>query len=76
LKAATTKRYYVKTLEVEEALELEGKIEDIHKVTPYEKDQDVELKDVDFVITTVIDVEEQVEKLDRGAPAYLDRHIN
>jgi len=57
LKEASTKRYYVTSQEIEEKLHLEGAIETIHKVTPYEHDQDVELKDIDFIITTVIDIE-------------------
>jgi len=61
MKEASTKRYYVTSNELEEKLKLEGAIETIHKVTPYEHDQDVELKDIDFVITTVIDIEEKEE---------------
>jgi len=57
MKEASTKRYYVTSLELEEKLKLEGHIETIHKVTPYEHDQDVDLKDIDFIITTVIDIE-------------------
>ncbi len=62
MKAATTKRYYVKGSEVEIALELDGKIESIHKITPYEHDQEVELKNMDFIITTVIDIEDTEEQ--------------
>ena len=79
MKAATTKRYYVKGAEVEEALELEGKIETIHKIKPYEHDKELELKGMDYIITTVIDIEEQEEKVDvpiRAAPDYLDRHVH
>jgi len=61
MKEASTKRYYVTSNEIEEKLHLEGSIETIHKVTPYEHDQDVELKEIDFVITTVIDIEEKEE---------------
>jgi len=59
LKAATTKRYYVTKEEVKERMELQGDIEEIHKITPYEHDQESDLKDMDFIITTVIDIEEQ-----------------
>ena len=62
MKAATTKRYYVTKGEVEEALELDGNIETIHKITPYEHDQEVELKNMDFIITTVIDIEDTEEQ--------------
>ncbi len=58
MKTASTKRYYVSKDELEETLHLEGKIETIHKVTPYEHDQDTDLKEVDFVITTVIEIED------------------
>ena len=75
MKAATTKRYYLTSSELEESLELEGKIETVHKVTPYEQDQDVDLKGVDFIITTVIDIIEQEEIIDSGAPDYLNRHL-
>jgi len=61
MKEASTKRYYVTSQELEEKLHLDGSIETIHKVTPYEHDQDVELKDIDFIITTVIDIEEKEE---------------
>ncbi len=79
MKAATTKRYYLTSAEMEEALELDGKIETVHQVTPYEQDQDVNLKDVEYIITTVIDIEEEEEKVDkpvRAAPDYLDRHVH
>ncbi len=75
MKAATTKRYYLTSAEIEEALELEGKIETVHQVTPYEQDQDVNLKGVEFIITTVIDIEEQEEVIDKGGPDYLNRHL-
>jgi len=61
MKEASTKRYYVTSLEIQEKLHLDGDIETIHKVTPYEHDQDVELKEIDFVITTVIEIEEKEE---------------
>ena len=80
MKAATTKRYYVKGSEVEIALELDGKIESIHKITPYEHDQETELKGMDYIITTVIDIEEQVEKegtqVTTRNPDYLNRHLS
>jgi len=62
MKAATTKRYYVTKEEIQEKLELDGDVESIHLITPYEHDQEVDLKDVDFIITTVIDIEELGEK--------------
>ena len=61
LKEASTKRYYVTKAELEDKLELDGDIETIHKVTPYEHDQEVELKDIDFIITTVIEIEDTDE---------------
>jgi len=78
LKAATTKRYYITNKELEEALELEGMIEMVHQVTPYERDQEIELKGVDYIVTTVIDVEElnlEVKK-DTSPSRFLDRHIS
>jgi len=71
MKEASTKRYYVTSVELQEKLELDGVIETIHKVTPYEHDQEVELKDIDFIITTVIEIEDkdddkrQISKLHR-----------
>ncbi len=79
MKAATTKRYYVTNGEIEQAMDLEGLIETVHQVTPYEKDQDGELKKVDYIITTVIDIEDIEEKVEgpvKAKPDYLDRHIN
>ena len=58
MKEASTKRYYVTKAELEDKLELDGDIETIHKVTPYEHDQEVELKEIDFIITTVIEIED------------------
>jgi len=58
MKEASTKRYYVTSDELEEKLGLDGDTETIHKVTPYEHDQEVELKDIDFIITTVIEIED------------------
>ena len=67
MKAATTKRYYVTNEEIAEKLELLGDIEDVHKVTPYEHDQEADLKEVDYIITTVIDIETIGEDLkDKG----------
>ena len=79
MKAATTKRYYVTKEEIQEKLELDGDVESVHKITPYEHDQEVDLKDTDYVITTVIDIEETGEKPKaKLKPAYpgwrLDRH--
>jgi len=65
MKEASTKRYYLTANEIEIKLELDGLIEDIHKITPYEHDQDTELKDIDYIITTVIEAEEIKEKKDR-----------
>jgi len=80
MKAASTKRYYLTSEEMEKALELDGKIETIHHVTPYEHDQDIELKDVDFVITTVIEIEdldedEAKKKKDMKRTNEFDRHL-
>ena len=58
MKEASTKRYYVTNDEMQENMKLDGTIESVHKVTPYEHDQDVDLKDVDYVITTVIDIQD------------------
>ena len=57
MKEASTKRYYVTNEEIQHDLDLDGNIESVHQVTPYERDQDIDLRDVDFVITTVIDIE-------------------
>jgi len=58
MKEASTKRYYLTKTEIQEKLDIEGVIEDIHLITPYEHDQDSELKDIDFIVTTVMDIED------------------
>ena len=42
MKAASTKRYYVTKEEIQHDLELDGDIEGVHQVTPYERDQDID----------------------------------
>jgi len=76
MKTASTKRYYVTNEELQKKLEIDGVIETVHQVTPYEKDQDVDLKDVDFVITTVIELEDLEDvKDDIVRTNELDRHL-
>jgi len=48
-----TRRYNFKFSELEEQLDVEGKIERVSQVGQYEKDQDAELKEYDVVVTTI-----------------------
>jgi len=59
-----TRRYNFRFSELEEQLEIEGKIERVAQVGQYEKDQDPTLKDYDVVVTTIeqINPEEEEEK--------------
>jgi len=52
-----TRRYNFTYKELEDQLDIEGKIERVSQVGQYEKDQDPEVKDTDVVITTLEHVE-------------------
>jgi len=62
-----TRRYNFTFEELEGMLEIEGKIERVAQVGQYEKDQDVKLKEMDVVITTIQQItpedEEKKKKL-------------
>ncbi len=48
-----TRRYNFTYAELEEKLDIQGKIDRVSQVGQYEKDQDVTLKDMDVVVTTI-----------------------
>ncbi len=48
-----TRRYNFTYAELEEKLDIQGKIDRVSQVGQYEKDQDVTLKEMDVVVTTI-----------------------
>ncbi len=57
-----TRRYNFTYAELEEKLDIQGKIERVSQVGQYEKDQDVSLKEMDVVVTTLEEIKPDDEK--------------
>jgi len=57
-----TRRYNFTYAELEESLDIVGKIERVSQVGQYEKDQDVNLKEMDVVITTIETIKPEEDK--------------
>ncbi len=57
-----TRRYNFTYAELEKFLEIKGKIERIEDVGQYQKDNDVDLKEVDAIITTLEEIKPDEDK--------------
>ena len=57
-----TRRYNFTFAELEEQLEVIGKIERVSQVGQYEKDQDPNLKEMDVVVTTLETLKPEEDK--------------